>query len=114
MSEPLPAQPQPAVRRVFICTNGNCTNPQNAQEIFELLRTQIQAHSLDDFGAPYRVKVTTCGCLDVCRDGPILMIQPDSVRYCRVDAQAAQEIFSQHILSGHVVQRYTCPPDQKT
>ena len=113
MSETISAQPRPAVRRIFICTNGNCTSAQNAQEIFALLRSQIQAHNLDDFDAPYRVKVTTTGCLDVCREGPILMIQPESVRYCRVNPQAAQEIFLQHILAGQVVQQYTCPPDSK-
>jgi (2Fe-2S) ferredoxin len=97
---------KPSIRRVFICSNGNCTATKDAYLIFNRLEELIQLHGLSGLENPYRVKCAISGCLDVCQNGPIIRILPDRVTYHKVSITALEHIFNEHILSNNVVMEY--------
>ena len=98
-----PNSPRPAVRKVFICTNGDCAERDTALGLFYRLQALVHENNLDSFDAPYRIKVSQCGCLDICEKGPVLVIQPDQVVYWQVDEIALEKIFTQHLLKDTLV-----------
>lgn len=53
--------------------------------------------------------ISTTGCAGFCEQEPMIKIQEkgkEPVTYGKVDVQAAEEIFHQHVLQGQVVNQY--------
>lgn len=96
--------PSSVIHKVFICNNGKCASSQQAQEIFDALREMIHNAGLDQYDAPIRVKCMLSGCLDICKNGPVMVIHPGAVYYQQVDRSALQRIFNQHLLQGEIVE----------
>jgi NADP-reducing hydrogenase subunit HndC len=97
------SNPNQVVRKVFICTNGKCASSGTAHGIYEELMALIHERGLDDYDAPLRVKCLISGCLDVCENGPVMVVHPGATYYQRVDHNALQRIFDQHLLHGEIV-----------
>ena len=66
-------------------------------------------------GLSSEVQVSTCGCLGLCDDGPIMIVYPDGVWYRRVKNEDVKEIVSSHLQAGRVVSRleWNDPPAMK-
>lgn len=67
---------------------------------------RIRARGLDQFDAPIRIKCLLSGCLDVCENGPVMVVHPGAVYYQNVDEQALWAIFEQHLIRGEIVDKY--------
>ena len=55
------------------------------------------------------IVISTTGCAGFCEQEPMIKVQEkgkEPVTYGKVDADAAEEIFNQHILKGQIVQKY--------
>jgi (2Fe-2S) ferredoxin len=52
-----------------------------------------------------RVRINTAGCLDRCELGPVLVVYPEGIWYTYVDKSDIDEIISEHIQHGRVVER---------
>ncbi|MRS05787.1 (2Fe-2S) ferredoxin domain-containing protein [bacterium] len=102
----LNGNPTQIIRKVFICTNGKCASYSTAYGIYEELMAMIRERGLDEYDAPLRVKCLVSGCLDVCENGPVMVVHPGATYYQRVDHQALQRIFDQHLLQGEIVREY--------
>lgn len=63
----------------------------------------IREYGLDRFDAPFRVKAASCGCLDVCENGPVMRVLPDRITYFRLSEADVERVFCEHILAGVVV-----------
>jgi (2Fe-2S) ferredoxin/SAM-dependent methyltransferase len=51
------------------------------------------------------VQLTTCGCVGLCDEGPVMVVYPEGVWYRRVQTSDVHEIVSQHLLHGKPVDR---------
>lgn len=100
------------VRRVYICGNGKCSHRSAAEGVFDHLASLIHAHQLDDFDAPYRVKCNLAGCLDICRSGVTLVVQPDGIYYWNIDEIGVEKIFFQHLLNNQPVEELIYHPEE--
>ena len=54
---------------------------------------------------PGKVRVNMAGCLDRCEEGPVLVVYPEEVWYTYVDREDIDEIVSEHLQNGRVVER---------
>jgi len=66
----------------------------------------IREHGLDGYDAPLRIKCLISGCLDVCENGPVMVVHPGATYYQRVDLPALKKIFDRHLIHGEIVREY--------
>ena len=52
-----------------------------------------------------KVRINLAGCMDRCSEGPVLAVYPDNVWYTYIDKNDIDEIISEHIQNGRVVER---------
>lgn len=67
---------------IFVCENeretGACCNPAGTR-LRELLKDAVKSRGLGS-----KIRVSRSGCLDVCADGPNVLLAPDHVWFKRV------------------------------
>ncbi len=71
-----------------------------SEEMIDLLRDKVA-----ELGLTNTVKVIKTGCFGFCEEGPIIKIKPDNIIYVKVKFSDVDEIFEQHVLRGHIVER---------
>jgi NADH:ubiquinone oxidoreductase subunit F (NADH-binding)/(2Fe-2S) ferredoxin len=92
----------------LICTGTGCV----AGGSFNLRKTLEAEIAKRNLAA--EVQVITTGCQGFCAEGPIMIVQPDGVFYCRVGEREVPQIVEEHLLKGRPVKKllYT-PPTEK-
>ncbi len=84
---------------IMVCSGTGCTS-SHSPAIIAALNESIKNH-----GKEAEVKVFKTGCFGLCALGPIVMVYPDGVCYTKVTPEDAEDIISQHILGGKIVER---------
>ncbi len=84
---------------VLICGGTGCTS-SGSLAIQEEFEKSIAANGLSE-----EVKVVLTGCFGLCALGPVVIVYPDGTFYSRVEAKDVEEIVSEHLLKGRVVER---------
>jgi (2Fe-2S) ferredoxin len=92
---------------VFFCTNRRddgrpCCGPHDAQSMRDYAKERVKALGLAGKG---QVRVSNAGCLDRCEEGPCVVIYPEATWYTYVDREDIDEIISEHLQKGRVVER---------
>jgi (2Fe-2S) ferredoxin len=68
----------------------------------EYAKARIKSLGLSGAG---KIRVNNAGCLDRCTEGPVVVIYPEAVWYTYVDREDVDEIISEHLQHGRVVER---------
>ncbi|HVK55859.1 MAG TPA: (2Fe-2S) ferredoxin domain-containing protein [Burkholderiales bacterium] len=94
-------------RHVFFCTNQRdsgeaCCNNHCANDMRGYAKDKVKALKLSGKG---KVRVNSAGCLDRCDEGPVLVVYPEAVWYTYVDKEDIDEIVSEHLQHGRIVER---------
>jgi (2Fe-2S) ferredoxin len=92
---------------VFFCcnqrTNGEaCCNDHGAQQVRDYAKQRVKELGL---AGPGKVRVNQAGCLDRCKEGPVIVVYPEEVWYTYVDRADVDEIIEEHLRHGRVVER---------
>jgi (2Fe-2S) ferredoxin len=73
----------PFAKYIFVCENqresGVCCAPQGTH-LREILKSKVKAGGLEK-----KIRVSRSGCLDVCAEGPNVLVMPDNVWFKRVE-----------------------------
>jgi (2Fe-2S) ferredoxin len=90
---------------LFVCTQqkpegvASCT-ASGSLAVLGALDHEIQARGLGS-----EVQITTCGCMGLCDEGPVMVVYPEGAWYRRVQPSDVSEIVTQHLLAGKSVDR---------
>jgi len=92
---------------VFFCCNQReegkaCCNDHGAAEMREYAKTKVKALGLAGEG---KARINMAGCLDRCEQGPVIVVYPEEVWYTYVDQEDVDEIITEHLQNGRVVER---------
>lgn len=93
---------------VFFCCNQRepgakvCCNGAGATELREYAKGKVKELKL---AGKDGVRVNTAGCLDRCEEGPVIVVYPNETWYTYVDKEDIDEIISEHLVNGRVVER---------
>ena len=83
---------------VLICAGTGCTS-SNSAKIFEKFNELLPKYQLEN-----EVKVIKTGCFGLCQKGPIVAVYPDKVFYSKVKVEDVENIISEHLYKGRVVE----------
>jgi (2Fe-2S) ferredoxin len=94
-------------KHVFFCCNQReageeCCNDRGSQKMRDYAKDRVKQLNLS---GPGKVRVNQSGCLDRCKEGPVMVIYPDAVWYTYVDRDDIDEIISEHLVHGRIVAR---------
>lgn len=82
-------------RTVLVCCGSGCPG---SDQILKRLEETITHLGLG-------VEVTPTGCHGFCQVGPTVIVEPEGVFYCHVEAEDATEIVTSHLRDGTPVER---------
>lgn len=96
---------------VFFCTNLRtdgtaCCQRYDARAMRDYVKQRSKELGL---AGPGGVRINTAGCMDRCAEGPVLVIYPEAVWYTYLDREDLDEIITEHLCQGRVVQRLLLP-----
>jgi len=74
--------------RVIVCTGVNCGSAGCGQRIYRRLEALLA--EADPLRPPFRLR--TANCLDMCADGPNMVIYPGNRRFNGLDEAAAEAV----------------------
>lgn len=92
-------------KHVFICTNERtdgreCCGEKRGMELVETFKKEIKNRKL-----AVEIRAQRAGCIDVCANGPALVVYPEGVFYGRVTPGDVQEIVESHLVNNIPVER---------
>jgi (2Fe-2S) ferredoxin len=92
---------------VFFCCNQRtggeaCCNDRGATEVRDYAKKKVKDLGLSGEG---KVRINMAGCLDRCEEGPVMVVYPNETWYTYVDKTDIDEIISEHLQGGRVVER---------
>jgi (2Fe-2S) ferredoxin/predicted O-methyltransferase YrrM len=96
---------EPFRLHIFVCTQqkpeGVPSCPASGSfAVLGALDREIQARGLN-----HDVQLTTCGCMGLCDEGPVMVAYPEGVWYRRVQPSDVSEIVDTHLRGGKAVDR---------
>jgi len=93
----------------LVCAGTGCVSSKS-YELSKAIETELAKRDLAK-----EVQVVRTGCQGFCAEGPVVIVQPDGVLYCKVKDQDVPRLVGEHLLKGRPVKAlmYT-PPEEKT
>lgn len=84
---------------VLVCGGTGCTS-SGSDQIIQTLKDELKKNKLQN-----EVAVVKTGCHGLCAEGPVMIVYPEAVFYSRVRPEDVEEIVSEHLLKGRIVER---------
>jgi NADH:ubiquinone oxidoreductase subunit F (NADH-binding)/(2Fe-2S) ferredoxin/NAD-dependent dihydropyrimidine dehydrogenase PreA subunit len=85
--------------RVLICEGTGCVSSKSPE-----IRAALE-RAVDELGLGDKIEVGFTGCHGFCQRGPIVVVEPEGIFYCRVSPADAKEIAESHLAGGEPVKR---------
>jgi len=99
LREKLREQSQNISTTVMVCGGPGCQSPRS-QAIVDALREELSQQGIEP-----RVRLRATGCHGFCEQGPVMVIEPGNIFYCRVSPEDAFEIVSETLVNNKVIER---------
>ena len=84
---------------VLVCGGTGCTS-SGSEQIIQTLKDELKKNKLQN-----EVAVVKTGCHGLCAEGPVMIVYPEAVFYSRVRPEDVEEIVSENLLKGRIVER---------
>ncbi len=84
---------------VMVCGGTGC-QASGAQDVIDAISNEISRQGLDD-----SVRLCVTGCHGFCEQGPVVIIEPGDLFYCKVAPEDAFEVIYNTVINGEVVDR---------
>ncbi|MCU0416942.1 MAG: (2Fe-2S) ferredoxin domain-containing protein [Cytophagaceae bacterium] len=97
------------VKHVFICTNQKPEGKKCCGEAHGMALVEAFKKEIKDRGLHIDIRAQRAGCLDVCGQGPALVVYPEGIFYGNVQLSDVVEIVEQHLIHNQPVTRLKLP-----
>lgn len=89
-----------AIQHTLTICGGTGCQASRSQAVIAAIKDELLKQGLD--GSTH-VRVT--GCHGFCEQGPVMVIEPENILYCKVTPEDSPEIIAQTVSSGEIVER---------
>lgn len=86
-------------KHIMICGATGCLS-SGSTKVAEALNEELEKHGVKD-----KYRLVMGGCPGFCEVGPIIVIYPDEVFYCRLKPKDMAELVESHLVGGEIVER---------
>jgi NADH-quinone oxidoreductase subunit F len=86
---------------VLVCRGTGCT-ASKSPAVFDAFAQEIQRRGLQD-----EVRLVQTGCRGFCAMGPVVIVYPEGIFYCQVQASDVPHLVEETLVKGRVVPRLT-------
>ncbi|NLP38018.1 MAG: NADH-quinone oxidoreductase subunit NuoF [Firmicutes bacterium] len=86
-------------RRILLCAGTGCIS-SGSLAVKEALLNELEKRGIAD-----QFEIVTSGCHGFCEQGPIVIVHPEDIFYCRVQAEDVPELVEEYLVNGRVVDR---------
>jgi len=95
-------------KHVFFCTyqsedGSDCCNKYDAKKARIYMKKKVKELGISN--RHNNIRINSAGCMDRCDEGPVIVVYPEAVWYTYVDETDLDEIISEHLQHGRVVDR---------
>jgi len=99
---------KPYRANLMLCAGTGCVS-NHSFLVREALEKEIKKRGLEN-----EIQVVITGCDGFCAEGPLLIVQPENIFYCRLTEKDVPLLVEEHFIKGRPVKKlmYT-PPDAK-
>ncbi len=92
----------------MVCAGTGCV-ANNSYGLKKALEEEIRKRGLAE-----EIQIVATGCNGFCAEGPLMVVQPDGVFYCRLTEKDIPHLVEEHFLKGRPVQKLMyIPPEAK-
>lgn len=92
---------------INLCYGAGCLS-SDSHSMREVLEVELEKQGI--YGS---VKVNNTGCMGMCAEGPMMVVNPGMILYCRLTEEKVREILDSHLINGDILEKY-CYFDAKT
>lgn len=86
-------------KRILVCGGTGCIS-SGCREVRDALKEELINNNLEN-----EVKIVETGCHGFCEKGPILIVYPERIFYCKVSDEDVKELVEKQFLEGKIVER---------
>lgn len=86
-------------KRILVCGGTGCIS-SGCREVQDALKEELINNNLEN-----EVKIVETGCHGFCEKGPIVIVYPERIFYCKVSAEDVKELVEKQFLEGKIVER---------
>jgi len=106
---------EPFRHHVFVCTQPKAEGVTSCPSSGSIDVLGALQGELGKQGLSSDVQVSSCGCLGLCDEGPVMIVYPEGVWYRKLTPADVPEIVTSHLRSGNAVSRlqWNDPPAMK-
>lgn len=90
-------------RHVIFCTGDSCCKGDTGKETFKFLGKRL--NELAKAGGPVIYRTQT-NCLQVCKNGPLMVVYPDGIWYGDLSPEVCERIVEEHFVGNVPVADY--------
>lgn len=90
---------------LFVCTQQKPEGVTSCPASGSLAVLDRLDRELERRGLSHDVQLTTCGCMGLCDEGPVMVVYPAGVWYRRVQSSDVTEILDAHLHRDQPVER---------
>lgn len=84
---------------ILVCAGTGCSS-SGSKQILPVLSEELKKQGIEK-----EIKIVETGCHGLCEMGPLVIVYPEGVLYCRVAPSDVEEIVASHLLKGRIVER---------
>ena len=106
-------------RKILVCAGSGCV-ASGSLEVYAKLKEIIEEKGImaevelqDHVDHAGDAGLKKSGCLGLCQIGPLIKIEPEGWLYCRVSPDDCEEIVTETVVNGKVVERLLFEEDEK-
>lgn len=76
----------------LVCTGKRCNDLAHGEERGERIREELKDHN-KAMGRKPKIRICAVSCLDLCEDGPNIVVHPSGMAYSHLDRSLARAVY---------------------
>ena len=86
----------PFEKLFLVCVGKRCNDPERGSERGERIQEELKAHN-KEMGRKRTVRVCQVSCLDLCDDGPNIIVYPEGELHSHMTRKSARRLYDEEL-----------------